>query len=422
MEHTPPWTHDVARGVESRTPTLVELVDPQSRWLAVDAVLKRSTSTWLIVPDRDLDTALRELAAHLPEVEVSSVVGKPGFAVVAESWFFRQTGERWLTQVTDALPNTMVVLKGEGFVERARDALTRNVRDRDLVAEIRRRVRVGRLPGATGMLPLDLVREIQARPGVPIVNDDPNWVCFLEQEIGRTTLKSRPIEVGPMLAHTFGERAVVVLGEALSVARSMRFTADELGLDAPLEVREQDSWWDDLTLFTPPMPETSSSGWPYAVAEAAWHAIRSREGRALVFGSTMNAPAIRRRIRRPLRVMGETGAGVTFANARDLDALPSFPLVVVDRLPFPSTLRPVEAAMRHRRLRWFEDYALPKAIQTFRRLAKRVEPGGSLVVLDHRIRRRAYGDRFLNDLDCVHVTDWEAFRPTLDLPVHGGGR
>ena len=97
-------------------------------------------------------------------------------------------------------------------------------------------------------------------------------------------------------------------------------------------------------------------------------------------------------------------------------------MVVIDRLPFPSTMRPAEGAMRHRQLRWFEDRALPKALQRFRRVAQLVEPGGRLVVLDHRIRSRAYGERFTGELDCVHVTDWEGFLPTLDVDFVGGGR
>lgn len=418
------WTDDVVRGVQSATPTLVELVDPNNRWLAVAALLEQSKSTWLIVPDREVDGTLRELSVHLPDIEVSSVVEPPteGVALVAESWFFEQVGMRWLTRVYETLPNTMVVLRGDGFVERAREGLTRTVRDRGLVAEVRRKVRLGRLLGCRAVLPADLVRELQARRHIPIVNDDPNWVAYLQQELGGPTLQSRPVEVGPLLRHTFGDRSVVVLSEALAVGKSMRFAADELGLDEPIEVRDQEPWWDELTVFTPPMPETSSAGWPYAVAEAAWHAIRSRSGRALVFNSTMNRDAIQRRIRCPLRVMNEQGAGVTFASARDLDRLGTFPMVVVDRLPFPDTLRPVEAVLRHRRLRWFEDRALPKAVQTFRRVARLVEPGGTLVVLDHRIRSRSYGDQFTDALDCVHITDWEGFLPTLDVDVAGGGR
>jgi hypothetical protein len=421
MEHTPPWISDVVRGVASRTPTLVELVDLASRWLAVAAILTQSRSTWLIVPDRDLQAVLRALAEHLPDVEVSTLTDSPQrLTVVSESSFFEQVGMRWLTHVTDPLPNAMVVLEGDGFVERARDALTRTVRDRRLAAEVRRRVRVGRLLGSTAVLPVDLVRELQARGGLPIVNDDPNWVAFLEQELGGTALKSRPIDVGPLLRHTFDERSVVVLSRALAVGGSMRFAADELGLDAPLEVFEDPSGWQDLTLFTPPMPETSSMGWPYAVAEAAWEAIRSREGRALVFGSTMNREAIRRRIRRPLRAMGEAGAGVTFASVQDLDRLGTYPLVVVDRLPFPSTLRPVESALRHRHVRWFESRALPKAVQTLRRMASVIEPGGALVVLDHRVRSRSYGERFTDALSGVHITDWEGFLPTLGDDFVGG--
>ena len=95
------WIEDVVRGVQSNTPTLVELVDPESRWLAVAAILKQSRSTWLVVPDREVDDTLRALSEHLPDVQVSSVVEPvdEGPALVAESWFFEQVGMRWLTRV-----------------------------------------------------------------------------------------------------------------------------------------------------------------------------------------------------------------------------------------------------------------------------------------------------------------------------------
>ncbi|MEZ4322863.1 MAG: hypothetical protein R3F61_35680 [Myxococcota bacterium] len=422
MDKHPTWTEAVSSGVRSKTPTLVELVDPQSRWLAVAAASREARSTWLVVPDREVDGTLRELAAHLPDLEVRTGGDGPGTHLVAESWFFDHVATSWVTRVTEPLPNAMVILRGDGFVERARDALTRTVRDRRIVADVVRRVRVGRLLGSTAVLPADVVEDLQARPGIPIVNDDPNWVAYLEQELTGPTLKSRPVEVGPMLRYTFAGRAVVVLGEALAVDGSMDFTAGELGLDGGIEVCDEASWWDELTLFTPPMPETSSTGRCYAVAEAAWLAIRSREGRALVLGSAMNRQAIQRCIRRPERVMGELGAGVTFAGPDALDRLGSFPLIVVDALPFPNTLDPVEAVLRHRQVRWFEHRGLPKAIQRFRRAARLVEPGGTLVVLDHRVHSRAYGHRFVDALACVHITDWEGFLPTLDVDFAGGAR
>lgn len=417
------WLQRVVHGVRSLTPTLVELADPDHRWLALDAILKAVSVVWLIVPDHEREEALRQLTARLPDVPVShpsDPLSGRGLVLVAESWFFEHVSERWLTRVTEPLPNAMVVLKGDGFVERARMALTRSVRDRRLTQEVARRVRIGRLLHTTALVPDHIVRELGGQQRIPIVNDDPNWVAFLEQEMGGLTLKSRPVEVGPMLRHTFADRAVVVLSQALAVGGSMALAADELGFDNALEVYDDPMGWDDLTLFTPVMPETSSSGWPYAVAEAAWHAIRAREGRALVFGSKLHRPAIQRRIRRPLRVLGERGAGVVFAGSREIDHLGTFPLVVVDRLPFPSSLHPELAVQRLRRLRWYEEVAVPKAVQRFRRIARLVEPGGTLVVLDHRIWTRAYGELFTGAVSGVHITEWEAFLPTDGFDLAGG--
>jgi hypothetical protein len=416
------WLERVVHGVRSLTPTLVELAEPDHRWLALDAILNAVSVVWLIVPDHEREEALRELTARLPDVPVShpsDPLSGRGLVLVAESWFFEHVSEQWLTQVTEPLPNAMVVLKGDGFVERARKALTRSVRDRRITAQIARRVRVGRLVGCTTLVADDVVREL-GRPHIPIVDDHPNWVTFLEQELGGVALKSRPVEVGPVLRHTFTEQPVVLLGQALAVGGSMLLTADELGLDDVLEVFDDPMAWDDLTLFTPVMPETRSAAWPYAVADAAWQAIRAREGRALVFGSKLNRPAIQRKIRRPLRVLGERGAGVVFAGPRELDHLGSFPLVVIDRLPFPSSLEPEHAVQRLRRLRWYEEVALPKAVQRFRRIARLVEPGGTLVVLDHRIWTRTYGELFTDAVSGVHITDWEAFLPTDSFGRVGG--
>ncbi len=414
------WLQRVVHGVRGLTPTLVELADPDHRWLALDAILKTVSVVWLIVPDREREEALRELTARLPELPVSpGIPPNRGIVLVAESQFFEHVSGQRFPHPTGSAPDALVILKGDGFAERARLALTRRVRDRRITSQLARRVRVGRLVGCTTLVADDLVREL-GRPRTPFVQNDPNWVTFLEQELGGVSLKSRPVEVGPVLRDAFTQRPVVVLGQALAVGTSMAMAADELGLDDALEVFDDPMAWDDLTLFTPVMPETSSAAWPYAVADAAWQAIRARDGRALVFGSKMNRPAIQRKIRRPMRVLGERGAGVVFASPRELDHLGTFPLVVIDRLPFPSSLEPEHAVQRLRRLRWFEDVALPKAVQRFRRVARLVEPGGTLVVLDHRIWTRSYGELFTGAVSGVHITEWEAFLPTDGFDLAGG--
>lgn len=412
------WIEHVVHGVRSASSTIVEIFDPSRRWPLLQALLAATTTVWLIVPDRELEEALRALPEHLPGAAAS----EPRVAIIPESRFFEIVAERWLGHVLETLPNTMVVVKGDGFVERTRAALTRTVRDRALVRLLLRRMRLGRLPGSTAVVPEELVHELLPFQTVPIVNTSPDWVPYVQQDLGGPVLRSAPVDVGPMLAKTFEDRGLVLLSECLAVGRSMAFAANELGLDDPLVVFDELDRWDDVTLFTPPMPETSSSQWSYAVADATWQAVSSREGRSLVFADPFNVHAVERKIRRPLRVLGEKGSGVTLATPAQLDRLGTFPLMVVDRLPFPSSLDPVDHVKRARQIRWYEQCALPKAVQRFRRMLRCVEPGGTMVVLDRRIHSRTFGEWFLDEHHGVHLWDWGGFLPGDGGLASGGAR
>jgi len=81
-------------------------------------------------------------------------------------------------------------------------------------------------------------------------------------------------------------------------------------------------------------------------------------------------------------------------------------LVILTRFPFPVPTHPLTAARQDEIQRQgrssFSDYSLPQAIlkfcQGFGRLVRSGSDRGKVVVLDPRVRRKAYGRRFLDAL------------------------
>ena len=91
---------------------------------------------------------------------------------------------------------------------------------------------------------------------------------------------------------------------------------------------------------------------------------------------------------------------------------------MIAKLPFPVPTDPIVAARSELFEAPFRDYALPQAVlrfkQGFGRLIRHKGDRGVLVVLDRRVRSKAYGKTFLASLPDCTLSD----APLAQLPVH----
>ena len=76
--------------------------------------------------------------------------------------------------------------------------------------------------------------------------------------------------------------------------------------------------------------------------------------------------------------------------------------LVIARLPFNVPTEPTFAARSEQFEEPFNQYAIPQAILRFRqgfgRLMRRANDSGIVVIMDHRVMSKTYGQSFLNPL------------------------
>jgi len=262
--------------------------------------------------------------------------------------------------------------------------------------------------------------------------EDDGHVYFIETRGRGVFLRATPIDVSSRLRELLFDhvRSAVLTSATLAVDGGFTYVKDRLGIEATDELLLPSPFHyaDQAVLYVPRrLPEPPL---PAFVDEAAEEIVRLLElsrGRAFVLFTSyanMNAVAerIAGRVPYPVFIQGEapktalldmfrqTPHAVLLATAsfwQGVDvAGEQLSCVIVDKLPFASPGDPVVAArierLRNRGGNPFAEYQVPVAIlmlkQGLGRLIRSAADTGILAVLDSRLVRRSYGQRFLDSL------------------------
>jgi DNA polymerase-3 subunit epsilon/ATP-dependent DNA helicase DinG len=282
-----------------------------------------------------------------------------------------------------------------------------------------------------------------------LARDDAETIAWLvyARSSGSVTLCAAPLQVAEALrARLFADRESAVLtGATLSVAGSFDYLCHAVGLEEPRQLllgSPFDYARSTLLLVPSDVPEPNHVDYQEELEHALVDICRASEGRALVlftsYGSLSGAAAA---IKRPLEREGilVLGQGIDGSPKALLNALRENPrtvilgtssfwegvdiagdalsLLVIARLPFSVPTDPVFAARSELFEDPFQEYALPQAVirfkQGFGRLIRRRTDRGVVVVMDRRLRSKAYGNVFLRSLPPCSTQDL----PLRELPV-----
>jgi DNA polymerase-3 subunit epsilon/ATP-dependent DNA helicase DinG len=274
-----------------------------------------------------------------------------------------------------------------------------------------------------------------------IGQDDRETICWLTmaRRDGSPSLSSAPLNVAQKLrAGLFEPRETVVLTSAtLTTDGHFDYIKNRLGLEDARSVMLGSPFdYKTSTLLLTPndVPEPASPGYAGAVQSALIDLVKASEGRALVlFTSHAALQTAYHGIKRPLEeqeilvlgqgldgaprqllsVLRENNRVVILGAASFWEGVDvtgeDLSLLVIARLPFPVPSDPIYQARAELFDQPFEQYALPQAIlrfkQGFGRLIRRKTDRGAIVVLDKRLRGRAYGESFLRSLPSCIVRD-----------------
>ncbi len=257
------------------------------------------------------------------------------------------------------------------------------------------------------------------------------WVTLSGQE-RMPVLSASPLDVAPKLEEVlFSQKRCVVLTSAtLSVQGSMQYMRDRVGLTdaqelavgSPFDFKKA-----ALLLMPSEMPDPADGGYQQALQEAVVRVARASHGGILVlFTSHAAVRATRQGIKSVLEAEGITvlAQGVDGSPRQLLEAASAsrdtvllatsslwegvdlsgdlLRVVVLARLPFNVPSEPVFAARSEHFSNPFNQYAVPQAVLRFRqgfgRLIRSKSDRGVVVVLDHRILSKSYGNTFLRSL------------------------
>ncbi|HEY8172861.1 MAG TPA: helicase C-terminal domain-containing protein, partial [Dehalococcoidia bacterium] len=271
--------------------------------------------------------------------------------------------------------------------------------------------------------------------------DDRETICWLTmaRRDAAPSLSSAPLNVGEKLrAGLFGSKKSMVLTSAtLSTDGHFDYIKNRLSMDDARTVMlgSPFDYKASTLLLTPSdMPEPSSPGYAAAVQSALIELAQASEGRALVLFTSHAAlhtayNGIKRQLeeqeilvlgqgidgtpRQLLTALKETQRVVLLGAASFWEGVDvtgdALSLLVIARLPFPVPSDPIFQARSELFDQPFEQYAVPQAIlrfkQGFGRLIRRKTDRGAIVVLDRRLRSRAYGESFFRSLPSCTTRD-----------------
>lgn len=267
--------------------------------------------------------------------------------------------------------------------------------------------------------------------------DDRVYWIVLSQN-AEAALHSAPLDVAPVLQSELyaNKRSVLLTSATLTTAGSFRYVkgrvgipdADELAVGSPFDYKKS-----TLILTPSSMPEPEQPLYQKTLHQTLARLCYATEGRALVlFTSHAQLRAAYQAIYQPLANQGilVLGHGVDGSPRRQLlntfktnpktvllgassfwegvdvvgDALS---VLVITRLPFGVPSDPIVAARSELFSDPFSQYSIPQAILRFRqgfgRLIRSATDRGVVVVLDHRVQSKSYGQLFLKSLPSCQI-------------------
>lgn len=269
--------------------------------------------------------------------------------------------------------------------------------------------------------------------------DDPAFVHFIETRGRGVFLRAAPIDVSAIIRRAvIGTRTATVLTSAtLAVEASFDYVKGRLGTpDADtLRLPSEFDFSSQAVLYLPPnMPEPRAADFNRAAAGVVAELLERTRGRAFVLFTSYAAmrevhAMLQPHVGWPLLVQGTASRSALLRDFRNtpnavLLATSSFwqgvdvagdalSCVVIDRLPFASPTDPLVAAritaIQQRGGQPFHEYQVPLAtltlLQGLGRLIRTKTDRGVMAILDPRITRMRYGQRFLSSLPPAPITD-----------------
>ena len=265
------------------------------------------------------------------------------------------------------------------------------------------------------------------------------WVIF-KRQTADVTLNSAPLEVGPDLREKLYDqkRAIVMTSATLSTDGSLEHAVERLGFDKSnqLLLGSPFNYSEAALLYAPAgVPHPNTPDFQHAVESAIVEAATAAHGRTMVLFTSHDAlrntarsirPALGRHdiqvlsqgldgpppllaewfLEEPRSVLLGTSSfwqGVDFPG----DALT---VLIIVRLPFTVPSDPIfQARSEQYGSQAFAKYAIPQAILKFRqgfgRLIRSSTDRGIAIVMDSRITSSRYGQRFVDSLPKMTVTN-----------------
>lgn len=269
-------------------------------------------------------------------------------------------------------------------------------------------------------------------------NAQDDWAYWYEltgSSLGDVIFNSVPVNPAPQLNELLfnGNLPVVVTSATLAINRDMHYFKEQLGawgsqellLSSPFNCEEQ------VTLYTPPMPEPDTPGYQPALNAAIKKYLDITEGRAFVLftshaqlqrsakalarffeerGYTLFAQGGKLAPRQILERFRKTPRAVVFGTDSFWTGVdvPGAALsnVIITRLPFAQIGHPIaqcrDELCRAQGRSSFSDFTLPEAVLKFRqgfgRLIRTQTDQGIIVLLDGRLFKKHYGKIFLNSI------------------------
>lgn len=254
---------------------------------------------------------------------------------------------------------------------------------------------------------------------------------------GSPAVHAAPLHVGRVLAEElFGEKECVVLTSAtLSTEGDFEYIKERLGLTETSELLLGSSFdyaRSALVYVPDDVPEPGQPGYQRAIELALVDVGRAIGGKCLaLFTSHAALRASYEAVRGPLHEEGilVLGQGIDGSSKRLLETFKANPqsvllgtssfwegvdvvgealsVLVIARLPFSVPSDPVFAARGELYDNSFNQYAVPHAVlrfkQGFGRLIRSKSDRGVVVLLDRRVKAKAYGSAFLGSLPACTV-------------------